>query len=33
MNPHLPAMLVGLIAGGLTFAKLYQKQRDNDCPA
>lgn len=32
MTTHLLALLVGLLVGGLTFARLYRMQRDEGCP-
>lgn len=33
MTTHLLALLAACVAGGLTFAILYRKQRDDGCPA
>ena len=33
MNPHLIALITGIIAGLSTFALLFKKKRHSDCPA
>lgn len=33
MIRHLVPLLAAFVVAGITFARLYRKQRDEDCPA